>query len=73
MKWRPWWHVDSKDPWRRANHQWKVPMVGVNSFGASAPGPVVMREFGFTSEHVVEIAKTVLKSIRGDSHGKESG
>ena len=30
-------------------------------FGASAPGPVVMREFGFTPEHVVETAKRVLK------------
>ena len=27
--------------------------VGVDRFGASAPGPVVMREFGFTPEHVM--------------------
>jgi transketolase len=36
-------------------------IIGVNGFGASAPGPVVMREFGFTPEHVVEIAMQVLK------------
>jgi transketolase len=36
-------------------------IIGVNRFGASAPGPIVMREFGFTSAHVVETAKAVLK------------
>jgi transketolase len=36
-------------------------IVGVNGFGASAPGPVVMREFGFTPEHVVGTAKALLK------------
>jgi transketolase len=35
--------------------------IGVNHFGASAPGPIVMREFGFTPEHLVETAKAVLK------------
>jgi transketolase len=36
-------------------------IIGVTHFGASAPGPVVMREFGFTPEHIVETAKAVLK------------
>ena len=36
-------------------------IIGVNHFGASAPGPIVMREFGFTPEHIVETAKAVLK------------
>lgn len=36
-------------------------IIGVSGFGASAPGPVVMRQFGFTPEHVVETAKRVLK------------
>jgi transketolase len=36
-------------------------IFGVNHFGASAPGPVVMREFGFTPGHVVDTAKAVLK------------
>ena len=35
--------------------------IGVNHFGASAPGPIVMREFGFTPEHIVETANAVLK------------
>jgi transketolase len=35
-------------------------IIGVKDFGASAPGPVVMREFGFTPEHIVETAKAVL-------------
>jgi transketolase len=35
--------------------------IGVTHFGASAPGPIVMREFGFTPEHIVETAKAVLK------------
>ena len=35
-------------------------IIGVARFGASAPGPVVMREFGFTPEHVVETAKARL-------------
>jgi transketolase len=36
-------------------------IVAVSHFGASAPGPIVMREFGFTPENVVETAKAVLK------------
>ena len=43
-------------------------IIGVNSFGASAPGPVVMREFGFTPEHVVATAKALLTHATGDSH-----
>jgi transketolase len=39
-------------------------IIGVNGFGASAPGNVVMREFGFTADHVVEIAKSVLAKAR---------
>lgn len=30
--------------------------IGVDRFGASAPGPDLMREYGFTSEHVVSVA-----------------
>ena len=36
-------------------------IIGVADFGASAPGPVVMREFGFTPAHVVETARRLLK------------
>ena len=49
-------------------------IIGVTGFGASAPGPVVMREFGFTPEHVVgDGERPVLKRGRGDSHGEKSG
>ncbi|HKP29886.1 MAG TPA: transketolase C-terminal domain-containing protein, partial [Gemmatimonadales bacterium] len=35
-------------------------IIGVDRFGASAPGSVVMREFGLTADHVFESAKAVL-------------
>lgn len=35
---------------------------GIDHFGASAPGNVVIREFGFTVEHVKELAEQVLAS-----------
>jgi transketolase len=35
--------------------------IGVDRFGASAPGDVVMKKYGFTVEHVVERAKGLLK------------
>jgi transketolase len=31
--------------------------IGVDRFGASAPGEVVMREYGFTADHVAEVAR----------------
>lgn len=35
-------------------------IIGVNRFGASAPGPTVMAHYGFTVKNVVAVAKTVL-------------
>ena len=35
-------------------------IIGVDRFGASAPGPIVMGHYGFTVEHVVATAKAVL-------------
>jgi len=35
-------------------------IIGVDHFGASAPGPEVMKRYGFTVEHVIEVAKGVL-------------
>ncbi len=37
-------------------------VVGLDRFGASAPGPVVMKEFGFTAENVAARAKKVIKA-----------
>ena len=39
--------------------------IGLDHFGASAPGDVVMRKFGFTAEHVVERARALLAARRG--------
>ena len=37
-------------------------IIATRHFGASAPGPVVLREFGFTPQHIVERAKAVLNN-----------
>jgi transketolase len=39
-------------------------VIGLNRFGASAPGEIVMRELGFTPEHIVEVAKSILAGNR---------
>jgi transketolase len=36
-------------------------VVGLDRFGASAPGPVVMKELGFTAENVASRAKRLVK------------
>ncbi len=36
-------------------------VVGVTKFGESAPGPQVMKEYGFSVENVIERAKALLK------------
>ena len=38
-------------------------IIGINRFGASAPGATMMREFGFTPERIVETAKAVLTRL----------
>jgi transketolase len=37
-------------------------VLGVDRFGASAPGPIVLEELGFTSENIVARASAVLES-----------
>lgn len=44
-------------------------IIGVDHFGASAPGPVVMAHYGFPVEHVVSTAKAVLANNRMPGHG----
>jgi transketolase len=39
-------------------------IIGVDHFGASAPGPVVMARYGFTVKHVVATARAVLADNR---------
>jgi transketolase len=36
-------------------------VIGVDRFGASAPGEVVMREYGFTVEHICQRAQSLLR------------
>ena len=36
-------------------------IIGVNKFGASAPGNIVMENFGFTSENIVQKATELIK------------
>ncbi len=36
-------------------------VVGVDRFGASAPGPIVMKEYGFSAENVAARAKKLVK------------
>jgi transketolase len=33
-----------------------IALIGVDRFGASAPGKIVMREYGFSVEHVIQRA-----------------
>ena len=40
-------------------------VIGVDRFGASAPGELVMRHYGFTVEHVCQRAMSILKRNRG--------
>jgi transketolase len=35
-------------------------IVGLDTFGASAPAPVLFREFGITAERVVQAAQRVM-------------
>ena len=43
-----------------------VPIIGIDHFGASAPGDEVMRRFGFTVERVAEIGRAVVRDgLRG--------
>jgi transketolase len=38
-----------------------VALIGIDRFGASAPGDELMQEFGFTVDNVYETAKLVQK------------
>lgn len=40
-------------------------MLGIERFGASAPAAVLLREYGFTVDHVVARARALLASISG--------
>jgi transketolase len=43
-------------------------MLGVERFGASAPAAVLLREYGFTVDHVCERARALLAVSRASAH-----
>ena len=42
----------------------QIAVIGVDTFGASAPGPVVMQHYGFTVDNVCKQAHNVLRQVR---------
>jgi transketolase len=42
----------------------QIAVIGVDTFGASAPGPVVMQHYGFTVEIVCKQAHAVLDRLK---------
>ena len=38
----------------------KGKVIGIDRFGESAPGGILMDFFGFTSENVIKVAKSIL-------------
>ena len=53
--------VEAGSPFGWERYVWPSgAIIGVDHFGASAPGPVVMAHYGFTVEHVVATAKAVI-------------
>ena len=47
-------------------------VIGVDRFGASAPGEVVMREFGFTVDNVYKHAMKLIDQKRASQRTKQS-
>ena len=39
--------------------------IGIDRFGASAPGKILLKEFGFTSENILDRIRTLLKKKKG--------
>ena len=47
----------------------KARLVTLDRFGASAPGPVVQAQLGFTPESVASAARAAMAAARGDEAG----
>jgi transketolase len=43
----------------------QIEVIGVDRFGASAPGKVILKEYGFSAENVCRRARLLLKQKRG--------
>ncbi len=44
--------------------RWADDVIGIDRFGASAPGELVMERFGFTAEHIAERARDLIDALR---------
>ena len=44
--------------------RWADDSIGIDRFGASAPGEIVMEKFGFTAQHVADAARRVVSAVR---------
>ena len=42
-----------------------IPVIGVDRFGASAPGKIVMREYGFSVENICQRVHSLLQNGKG--------
>ncbi len=57
-------------------HRWVGDMgrvIGIDKFGASAPGDIVMEKYGFTVANVIETAFDLLKSVHLDELNRNNG
>jgi transketolase len=41
--------------------RWADAVIGIDTFGASAPGPELMEQYGITAEAMAEIAATIFE------------
>jgi len=41
-------------------------VIGIDTFGASAPGETMMREYGFTADNIYDCAIAMLKKGKHD-------
>jgi len=48
-------------------------VIGIDTFGASAPGDVVMQEYGFTVSHVIDESLALLKSDSISKADRDNG
>ena len=49
----------------------QIAVIGVDTFGASAPGPVVMQHYGFTVENVCKQAHKLLRQFEEKAPAKK--
>jgi transketolase len=48
-------------------------IIGIEKFGASAPGDILMQNYGFTVDHVIKAAMNLIKSDLFSAEDKDNG